>query len=149
MFEVQFDTKLLNKVVSSFDAGGETQKKFTGDLMRLSMEYMPRKTGELMAKTIMVPDGSGIIYDTPYARYHWYGKLKVDPITRKGAFFKEGYGFWSRPKEQPNSQKVLTNIDMHYQGSPMRGSHWAERCFVANENHFINSTIEFAEGLAK
>lgn len=145
MFEIQFDTKLLNKVVSSFDAGGETQRFFTSELMRLSDNYVPMDSGVLKNSAKMNSDGTAIIYDAPYARYHWYGHLMVDPITGKGAFFKNGYGFWSRP----NTPKVLTDRALTYQGAPMRGSHWAERCFVANENHFINSTIEFAEGLAK
>lgn len=145
MFTVILDTKALSDVVNSFDAGGATQRFFTSELMRLSDNYVPMDSDVLKSSAKMNYDGTAIIYDSPYARYHWYGRLMVDPITGKGAFFKEGYGFWSRP----NTAKVLTERELEYQGAPLRGSHWAERCFVDNQDYFINSTVEFAERLIK
>lgn len=37
--------------------------------------------------------------------------ILVDSITGKGAFYSEGYSFWSRP----GVAKVETNIDLNYQ----------------------------------
>ena len=145
IYEVNIDLSPLKKVVDSFDAGGATQHFFTSELMRLSDNYVPMESSALKTSAQMGQDGASIIYDTPYATYQWYGRLMVDPITGKGAFFKEGYGFWSRP----NTPKVLTSKPLKYHGSSLRGSHWAERCFMDNKDYFIESTLKFAEELAK
>lgn len=147
IYEVNIDLSPLKKVVDSFDAGGATQKFFTNELWRLSDNYTPFNTGSLKNNVSMSLDGTEIIYNVPYARYMWYGRLMVDPITGKGAFFKEGRGFWSRK----DTKKVLTDIPLKYQshGSSLRGSHWAERCFMDNKDYFIESTLKFAEELAK
>lgn len=123
------------------EPGGATQKFFTNELMRLSDNYIPKDNDILSASAMMDKDGTGIVYNVPYARYHWYGKLAVDPITGKGAFFSENYGFWSRP----NVKKVVTDKDMEYHGAPMRGPRWVERCFIDNETSLISATQKFME----
>ena len=41
--------------------------------------YVPMRTGSLRQRTRVV--GNQIIYPGPYARYLYYGKLYVDPLT--------------------------------------------------------------------
>ena len=141
MFHINVDFSTVANAVNCFDAGGSAQKFFTSELMRLSDNYVPFASGVLKNSAIMENDGTGIIYSGPYARYHWFGKLMVDPITGKGAFYKEGYGFWSRP----NTPKVLTDKDINYQGAPMRGPRWVERCYIDNQQKLISQTAAFAE----
>lgn len=143
LFTVEMNISPMKTVLTSLglEPGGAAQKFFTNELTRLSDNYVPMNNGVLKNSVALEIDGTGIIYNTPYARYHWYGKLAVDPVTGKGAFFKEGYGFWSRP----DTKKVITNTDMQYQGAPNRGPRWVERCFIDNKSSLIKSTEDFIE----
>ena len=124
-------------------AGGRVQKFFSSEVMRMSEPYLPFKAGALQASARLTEKGDGIIYDTPYARYHWYGKLMVDPITKKGAFYNPQTGrFWSRP----NTPKELTNKDLVYRGAPMRGPRWVERAWIDHGDEIIKAVQDYAGG---
>lgn len=117
----------------------KAQKFFANNLLRVSEPYVPFGDGILAASGRVVDDGAAIEYDTPYARYHWYGKLMVDPITGKGAFFSENYGFWSRR----DVKKKLTDVDLKYKGAPIRGSHWVMRAWNANKDSLMEQEQDF------
>lgn len=70
----------------NLEQGGKVQKFFTSEVIRLSDKYVPFRAGILKNSVHPAPDFSAIFYTTPYARYHWFGKLMVDPITGKGSF---------------------------------------------------------------
>lgn len=115
--------------------GGRIQKMLTNEIIKISDPYVPFATGILKNTAMMSHDGTSIFYNAPYARYLWYGKLMVDPITKKGAFFKEGYGFWSRP----GVTKELTDRPLQYQGAPQRGSKWVEIAWEKNGNQILSN----------
>lgn len=117
----------------------QAQKFFSDRLLADSDPYTPHSSGILRSSGRVVDDGAAIEYETPYARYQYYGKLMVDPITGKGAFFSRDYGFWSRPM----AQKKLTDRDLKYQGAPTRGSHWVERAWLANKDSLIEQTENY------
>lgn len=106
---------------------GPVQKFIDQETIRLMVPYTPALNGVLEeSATLGTVIGRGIIkQDTPYARYQYYGKLMVDPITKKGAFYSPGYGYWSRPKVK----KILTNTDLIHNKSkhPLAGPFWFER----------------------
>lgn len=141
MFNVDMDVSAVADAIKSFEPGGSAQRFFTNELMRLSDDYVPMNSGVLKNSAKAEKGGTAIIYETPYARYHWYGKMMADPVYGKGAFFKEGYGFWSRP----NVEKVLTDKNMKYQESPRRGPRWVERCFIDNKDKLIDAVLEYIE----
>ncbi len=121
--------KDLVKLVG-LDEGGKVQKYIDSFVLYHSEPYVPGKhihdSGVVATKI-----GSGkVIWDTPDANYLYEGKLMVDPITLKGAFFAPDYGFWSRP----NTQKIMdpTGRDLVYHGGGLRGSHWFDR-MIENE----------------
>ena len=128
-----------NRILSvcGLDPQGDVQKFFTSEVIRASDPYVPTDTGVL--KNTVQNEGDSITYNTPYARYMWYGKLMVDPITHKGAFFSETYGFWSRP----NTPKVLTDKDLVYHGGGRRGAYWVNRSWIDNKDSIIASTQAF------
>lgn len=114
----------------------ESAKKYLcSRLLSYDDVYVPKDSGMLAASGRVVDGGNAIEYDTPYARYQWYGKLMVDPIT----VFNEDYGFWSRP----NTPKVLTDRDLNYQGAPLRGSRWTERAFTANREQLEQELLNY------
>ena len=146
MFEVWVDLDGADQIVTNhgLQPGGPVQKFFTSEVMRLSDPYVPFRNGPLKNSAHPTPDWDGIIYNTPYARYHWFGKLMVDPITKKGAFYDPRSGrYWSRP----NTPKILTTRDLQYTGGPLRGPRWVERCWIDNKDSIIRATEAYAGGL--
>lgn len=146
MFEVQINLNGAEQIIANhgLQPGGPVQRFFTSEIMRLSDPYVPFRNGPLKNSAHPSPQWDAIIYNAPYARYHWFGKLMVDPITHKGSFYDPKSGrFWSRP----NTPKVLTDIGMKYTGAPLRGPMWVERCWIDNGDSIIKSTQSYMEGL--
>jgi hypothetical protein len=97
-------------------------------------KYMPIDTGNFIQETNainMAIAGKGRVYlyppNDPRGHYLYEGKLYVDPVYGKGAFYSPTYGFWSRP----NIKKVKTEKDLTY-SNPNAISRWGE---VAYSNH--------------
>lgn len=146
MFHIAVDLSAVEAVLKNhgLQEAGPVQQFFTSELMRLSDPYVPFRSGPLKNSAHPTPEWDGIIYNTPYARYHWFGKLMVDPITRKGAFYDPRSGrFWSRP----NTPKVLTDRDMQYTGAPLRGPRWVERCWIDNKDSIIKAVEAYIGGI--
>ena len=119
----------------NLEQGGLVQRFFTSEVIRLSDKYVPFRAGILKNSVHPAPDFGAIFYTTPYARYHWFGKLMVDPITGKGSFFDPLEGrHWSRP----NTQKVLTDRDMQYQGAPCAAHSGQSECGKQKEGRSWN-----------
>lgn len=94
--DLNLDALLKKKGINDM---GRVQKFIDNECIRLMYDYTPNRNGMLIASlkanTVI---GEGMLKQhTPYARYLYYGKLYVDPITLKGAFYSDKYGFWSRP----------------------------------------------------
>jgi hypothetical protein len=133
--DVNFDG--LERVIDRL-SGDNLRISVTEEILRQSHDYAPFKQGELANSGHSVDSGKALEYNTPYARYDWYGKLYVDPITGKGAFHDPQSGrFWSRP----NVQKVPTDRDLNFNGAPKRGSHWVERAWIEKKDEIL----DFAE----
>ncbi len=141
MFTVKIDVSDAATMLKNhgLNPGGRVQEFFTSEIMRKADPYVPFLAGALRDSAHMSEDKCAIIYDTPYARYHWCGKLMVDPVTGKGAFYSPTYGFWSRR----HVDKVLTNKDLNYNGAPLRGPRWVERCWINEKENIIKSTEAF------
>lgn len=140
--EITIDLSDIDKIIHDHGLapGGYVQKFVSNELLRISDTYTPFDSGILKSTAFISHDGTSIVYPMPYARYLWHGKLMVDPITKKGAFFSPNYGFWSRPK----TQKELTNKDLKFHGAPLRGGKWVERAYIDNKTTFLSSVEKFA-----
>jgi hypothetical protein len=146
MFDIKVDVAGAEQILKNhgLEKAGPVQQFLTSEIMRLSDPYVPFRSGPLKNSAQPTPEWDGIIYNTPYARYHWFGKLMVDPITRKGAFYDPRSGrFWSRP----NTPKVLTDRDMKYTGAPLRGPRWVERCWIDNKDSIIKAVEAYIGGI--
>lgn len=149
MFTVEVDfsdsKKILRKL--GLNEGGPVQNFFANELMRKSDPYVPMDSTTLKGSARVVENGKFIEYNTPYARYHWYGKLAVDPKTGKGAFkytdkLTGNVVMFSRP----GVRKTITDKDMIYQGAPLRGPKWVERCWIDNKSEIIKSVEKYIGG---
>lgn len=76
------------------------------EVLRLSDPYIPMQSGMLKKSGILgTVIGSGeVVWNAPYARYLYYGKVMVG-----------------------RAPKVLTAKNLTYHGAPMRGAFWFER----------------------
>lgn len=120
---------------------GFLTRKLATEIIRHADDYAPFRTG-VLKDSAYYKDGY-IVYDTPYAHYMYFGKLYVDPITKKGAFFSEDYGFWSRK----GVKKELSTRDLNYPShneTGLRGSFWVERMWDAQGKDILKA---FERGL--
>jgi len=115
--KINIDLSNAPKIISKLglNAGGKAQLFFTNELMRISDPYVPFKQGALKNSARIVEQGTAIEYNTPYARYQWYGKVMVG----------------SKPK-------VVTDRDLVYRGGALRGKMWVARAFNDNKQMIID-----------
>lgn len=145
MFDIKINLDDANEIMKKHGVcpGGKAQMFFTSEIARASNPYTPFRGGVLQASMRIEKTGDAITYSTPYARYLWYGKLMVDPITGKGAFYNKRTGrFWSRP----NTPKVLTDVDLNFRDSPPRGARWTERAWLDHKDEIIRATEIYLQG---
>ncbi len=144
--KIKASVELPKDLVKSvgLDEGGKVQKYIDSFVLYHSEPYVPGKhihdSGVIATKI-----GSGkVIWDTPDANYLYEGKLMVDPITLKGAFFAPDYGFWSRP----NTQKIMdpTGRDLVYHGGGLRGSHWFDRMIENEMDDLLDGIVKLIGG---
>lgn len=113
-------------------------------ILEESEPYVPGKHIQ-DAGVIATEIGSGqVIWDSPDAQYLYEGKLMVDPITLKGAFFSPDYGFWSRP----NTEKILdpNGRDLEYHGGGKRGSKWFDRMIDEKMDELVEGVQNIVNG---
>lgn len=110
---------------------GDVQHFVTATVNRRLTRYMPYRSGALATKLKFVSGPSEITVLGPYARYQYYGKVMVDPVT-KAAGFQDADGQW---KSRRGVAKVLTDRDLDYslsrQKNPRAGPFWDKRMMTA------------------
>jgi len=100
------------------EKGGRVQKFVDSESIRLMSPYTPYLHGDL-EKSVVIGTviGSGILsYNSPYARFQYYGKVMIDPKT--GSTWAPLHG-----------KKVVTDRELEYQTSrhPLAGKKWFDR----------------------
>lgn len=91
------------------------------EVLKLNARYIPFQSGFLNRSGVLgtIPGSGEVIYNAPYARYMYYGKIMRDASGR--AFFG-------------GAPKHVTDEDLTYHGSPERGKLWFERM---KQNHNV------------
>lgn len=107
------------------EAFSTAQKFIDSEVLRLCSPYVPFQSGMLEKSGILgTVIGSGEVnYNSPYARYLYYGKLMVGRA----------------PKE-------LTDIDLKFHGAPMRGAFWFERMKQDKKEQILRGAAKMAGG---
>lgn len=100
---------------------------------------MPLDTGDLKARTSAInatERGRVFLYDpeSDYGHYQYEGKVYVDPITGKGAFYSPEYGFWSRP----GVKKVPSDRPLTY-SQPNAVAHWGEVAIQEDQQRWLDA----------
>ncbi len=103
----------------------EAQKVVDSEVIRLSDPYVPFQTGILKKSGILgTKIGSGeVVYNAPYARYLYYGKLMIG-----------------------TAPKVLTEEPLEYHGAPRRGAYWFERMKEDKKEQILRMTAKSLKG---
>ena len=87
-FQAQLELNSIDTMIKdlNLEEGGSVQYFFTNEVWRLSDDYVPFNEGPLKNNSFINTEGTQIIYNSPYARYQWYGMLMVDPDYLVGGF---------------------------------------------------------------
>ena len=113
--------------------GGKVQKFFTDTCKKHMDKYTPYDTGMLRDNVNIETDK--ITYESPYARYQYYGK-KMVMHNGKSAYYSPDYGFWSERGEK----KILTNENLNYH-TPGTGAYWDKR-MVSSEMQDVVKEVQ-------
>lgn len=112
------------------------QKFIDSECIRLMAQYTPMQNGLLQKSvTFGTRVGSGVIfYNSPYARYQYYGKLMVSSVTGSA---------WARSGET----KVLTGKDLIY--SKRQHSNAQKRWFETMKTNHKRQILRGAAALKR
>ena len=114
---------------------GKVQKFIDQEVIRLMAPYTPFRMGVLESSAARgTKIGSGEINQiSPYARFQYYGKVMVSPIT--------GSSWASR-----GEKKVLTEKNLQYDTSrhPLAGKMWFERMKADKKDEILEGARKVA-----
>ena len=120
--------------------GGHVQKTVDAAVIRECFPYVPFDEGILAGSANTATKiGSGeVIYDTPYARYLYYGEVYGPNIPRVEN--GEIVGYWSPPEKYPTGRPLQYNTDRN----PLAGSHWFDRAMADHKDDVLKEAQDAA-----
>lgn len=123
----KLEMKEIQKLLSDkgLETKGSVQKFIDSEVLRLCDPLVPLDSGKLKQSGITgTVVGSGkVTYNSPYARYQYYGKLMVG-----------------------KAPKTLTDIDLQYHsGDSRRGKFWFERMKSQYKDDILRGAKKIAE----
>ena len=125
--QVKFKPTEVIKTRLGIQRYGPTHKYFAERCRHyMNAKYVPERNRALVT-TSYVDNTCNIVYPQPYAHYHYIGKLYVDPKYKKGAFYNENYGYWSRK----DVKKEATDINLNYSKTGA-GPYWDKKMVSAD-----------------
>lgn len=123
------------------DPGGYVQKAVDAAVIRECFPYLPFDEGVLAGSANTATEiGSGeVIYDTPYARYQYYGEVYGPniPIVENGVVT----GYFSPPEKFPTGEKLKYSTEKN----PMAGSHWFDRAMADHKDDVLKEAQDAAD----
>lgn len=127
------------------EKGGIVQQTIDRCVMEYCRPYCPMETGALADSPARAsPPGNGkVIYDTPYARYLYYGEVYGPNIP----VFEDESGKPTRFFSPPGKKKHPTGKKLEYskEKNPLAGSHWFERMKADHAEDIIREATEAAK----
>lgn len=127
------------KLELGINLNGRAQKFLTDTCAKHMDKYVPYDIGNLRGNIDKGIDY--ITYESPYARYQYYGKKMVMPSNGKSAFYSEDYGFWSAP----GVPKELTDEDLVYH-TPGTGAYWDRLMKSAEMDKIVKELQRYVNG---
>ena len=91
------------------DVNGRVQRFFTNTCAKHMDKYVPFDTGTLARYHI--EEGNKVVYDTPYARYQYYGISKSGkPLNYQTTKHPLATSYWDRHMWTAESQDVVREV---------------------------------------
>ena len=134
-YKVHLDSKNAIKTRLKINNNGAAQRYFQNEAYRFMDKYVPLRNRNLR-KNVDLSNPKLIVYESPYAKYMFYGKKMVMPENGKSAFYSPDYGFWSIK----GGKKVVTDENLIYH-TPGTGSYWNEKMMSA-EGEKLQKKVE-------
>jgi hypothetical protein len=126
------------------EPGGRVQQAIDTAVIRYSMPYVPFETGTLATSPYRAsPPGSGqVIYETPYARYLYYGQVMGPNIP----VFEDDSGVPTRYFSPPGRKKHLTGKALKYNQdtNPEAGAFWFARMKAVHAQDIVEEANRVA-----
>ncbi len=120
--------------------GGYVQKTIDAAVIRYTFPYVPFDEGILSGSANTATEiGSGeVSYDTPYARYLYYGEIYGPniPIVENGIVV----GWCSPPEKYPTGRQIQYNTDKN----PLAGPYWFERAMADHKDDVLKEAQDAA-----
>lgn len=120
--------------------GGYVQKTVDAAVIRECFPYVPFDEGVLAgsANTATKVGSGEVVYDTPYARYLYYGEVYGPniPIVENGVVT----GYWSPPEKHPTGRQLQYNTDKN----ELAGSHWFDRAMADHKDEILKEAQDAA-----
>lgn len=134
--------KAMEEKRKLFAVGGPIQQFIDSEVLRLMVPYTPMDTGAMIQSAIAgTVIGSGKIeYNSPYARYLYYGEVYGPNIPKKENGMIVGY--WSPSKKQPTGRPLTYSTERH----PLAGKLWFERMKADHKDDILKGAIAIAMG---
>ena len=137
--------KELREKQKMLNSGGAVQQFIDSEVLRLMVPYTPMDTGAMIqSATAGTVIGSGKIeYNSPYARYLYYGEIYGPniPIKENGKIV----GYWSPPKKTPTGRPLTYSTERH----SLAGKLWFERMKADHRDEILNGAMAIAMGRNK
>lgn len=128
------------------EPGGRVQQAIDNAVIRYCMPYVPFRTGTLATSPFRAsPPGSGkVIYETPYARYLYYGVVMEVNIP----VFEDDSGIPTRWFSPPGQKKKLTERPLKYKTdmNPDAGAFWFVRMKAVHLQDIVEEANRVANG---
>lgn len=121
--------------------GGAAQRHLTETVNKRITAYMPYRSGALSGKLKRVTSPTEITVSAPYARYHYYGKVMIDPAINAAGFLTKD-GTW---RSRKGAVKVLTDRPLTYDTTKnaKAGPLWDRRLMAAEGKAIVADLQEF------
>lgn len=141
-FDAHLDMKPTAEMIKShgLGEGGEIQKFVDKECLLVMSPYTPMLSG-LMEKSATVGTviGSGVIeYNSPYARFQYYGKVMIYEPTGSTWAPKDG-------KKIVTDRKLIHNTSRH----PKAGPYWFDRAMQDHKEEILQGAQDIANGGSK
>lgn len=97
-----------------------------------SRAFMPLRTGNLQQRTRSNASHTRVTFPGPYARFLYYGKVMVDPLT-------------GSPWARRGAKKVVTNRNLRF-SQPNATAHWFEVAKKRDLNKWLDEVRKVLNG---
>lgn len=121
---------------------GAAQRFLVSECDRYMIPYMPYRSGMQIKNRYLTADG--VVYNGPYARYLYYGKVMVDSETGKGPAHIPDVGY--RFRRGAVLKATSRDLEFDKTKNPLAGAFWDRRMWADNRTAILDAVQRYIEG---